>query len=47
MGIGEKKQKANEEPKVLAETLEALVAAIYFDGGFDAAKETISKWFRI
>ncbi len=47
LGIGEKKQKANEEPKVLAETLEALAAAIYLDGGFDAAKSTISKWFRI
>jgi dsRNA-specific ribonuclease len=47
LGIGEKKQKANEEPKVLAETLEALAAAIYLDGGYDAAKGTISKWFRI
>lgn len=47
LGIGEKKQKANEEPKVLAETLEALIAAIYLDGGYDAASETIKKWFRI
>ncbi len=47
LGIGEKKQKANEEPKVLAETLEALIAAIYLDGGFDASRETISKWFKI
>ncbi len=47
LGIGEKKQRANEEPKVLAETVEALIAAIYYDGGFEAAKETISKWFKI
>lgn len=47
LGVGEKKQKANEEPKVLAETLEALIAAIYLDGGYDAASETIRKWFRI
>ncbi len=47
LGIGEKKQKANEEPKVLAETLEAIIAAIYYDGGFDAAMETIGKWFKI
>jgi len=47
LGIGEKKQKANEEPKVLAETLEALIAAIYLDGGYDVAEETISKWFNI
>jgi dsRNA-specific ribonuclease len=47
LGIGEKKQRANEEPKVLAETVEALIAAIYYDGGFEAARETISKWFKI
>ncbi len=47
LGIGEKKQRANEEPKVLAETVEALIAAIYYDGGFEAAKETIIKWFRV
>ena len=47
LGIGEKKQRAETEPKVLAETLEALIAAIYYDGGFEAAKETISKWFKI
>ena len=33
LGVGEEKQKANEEPKVLAETLEALIGAIYCDGG--------------
>ncbi len=47
LGIGEKKQRAGEEPKVLAETIEALIAAIYNDGGFEAAKKTISKWFKI
>lgn len=47
LGIGEKKQKASEEPKVLAETFEALIAAIYLDGGFEAARETIGKWFKI
>ena len=47
LGIGETKQKANEEPKVLAETLEALIAAIYLDGGYDVSRETISKWFKI
>ena len=47
LGIGEKKQRAEAEPKVLAETLEAIIAAIYYDGGFEAAKETIGKWFKI
>lgn len=47
LGVGEKKQRADEEPKVLAETVEALIAAIYYDGGFEAARETIRKWFKM
>lgn len=47
LGIGEKKQKANEKQYVLAETLEAIIGAIYLDGGYDASKETIIKWFGI
>jgi len=47
LGVGEKKQRAGEEPKVLAETLEAIIAAIYYDGGFEVAKGKISKWFNI
>ena len=46
LGAGEDKQKANEEPKVLAETLEALIGAIYLDGGYSASKEVITKWFK-
>jgi ribonuclease-3 len=46
-GIGEIKQKANEKQYVLAETLEALIGAIYLDSGFDACRITIIKWFRI
>ena len=46
LGAGEKKQKANEEPYVLAETLEALIGAIYLDGGYDASKDVITKWFK-
>jgi ribonuclease-3 len=38
LGVGEEKQKANEEPKVLAETLEALIGASYLDGGYSASK---------
>lgn len=45
MGVGEKKQKIDEEPKVLAETLEALAGAIYLDGGFEVSKKVINKWF--
>ncbi|MGB8216670.1 MAG: ribonuclease III domain-containing protein [Candidatus Methanoperedens sp.] len=47
LGIGEKKQKADEKQYVLAETLEAIIGAIYLDGGFEASKKTIIKWFEI
>ena len=46
LGVGEEKQRASEEPKVLAETLEALIGAIYFDGGYDVSKDVIAKWFK-
>ncbi|VVB96812.1 Ribonuclease 3 [uncultured archaeon] len=47
LGKGEEKQKADEEPYVLAETFEAIIGAIYLDGGYDAARETVIKWFKI
>jgi dsRNA-specific ribonuclease len=31
---------------VLAETLEALIGAIYLDGGYEASKDVITKWFK-
>lgn len=46
LGIGEKQQRADEQPYVLAETLEAVIGGIYFDGGFSAARETIRRLFK-
>jgi ribonuclease-3 len=46
LGIGEKQQRADEQPYVLAETLEAVIGGIYFDGGFSAARETIRRLFQ-
>ncbi len=47
LGKGEEKQKADEEPYVLAETFEAVIGAIYLDGGYDACKKIITGWFGI
>jgi len=47
LGKGEEKQRADEEPYVLAETFEAVIGAIYLDGGFYACRETIEKLFEI
>ncbi|MBW4472635.1 MAG: dsRNA-specific ribonuclease [Stenomitos rutilans HA7619-LM2] len=46
LGVGEKQQRAYEQPYVLAESLEAVIGAIYFDGGFSAARETIRRLFK-
>lgn len=46
LGIGEEKQQADQEPKVLAETLEALIGAIYFDAGYDTSKRVVTEWFK-
>lgn len=47
LGQGEIKQKAGEKQYVLSETLEAVIGAIYLDGGYEASKEAIIKWFSI
>lgn len=44
-GMGEQRQQADKQPKVLAETLEAIIAAIFLDVGYDKSKEIIFKWF--
>ncbi len=36
LGKGESISKGNEKPSILSSTLEALIAAIYLDGGFQA-----------
>ncbi|NOR77791.1 MAG: nickel pincer cofactor biosynthesis protein LarB [Methanophagales archaeon] len=46
LGVGEKKQRANEEPYVLAETFEAVIGAIYLDGGYDTAEKIITILFK-
>jgi ribonuclease-3 len=46
LGVGEKQQRADQQPYVLAETLEAIVGGIYFDGGYSAARQTIRRLFQ-
>ena len=45
MGKGEKEHnKIYDNDDNLAETIEALIGAVYLDVGFDAAKKVIMKW---
>jgi ribonuclease III len=45
LGAGERKKGAEKEPRVLAETLEAIIGAIYLDGGCEAAQHAVMRWY--
>jgi ribonuclease III len=45
LGAGERAQGAEREPTVLAETLEAIIGAIYLDGGCEAARHAVMRWY--
>jgi ribonuclease III len=46
LGEGELKSGGFRRPSILADALEALVGAIYLDGGFSAAEQTIEILYR-
>ncbi len=46
LGKGEERQGASEQPYVLAETIEALVGAIFLDGGYLEAEKRVISWFK-
>ncbi|MBM4328912.1 MAG: ribonuclease III [Deltaproteobacteria bacterium] len=45
MGRGDEMSGCRERDSILADTLEALVAAVYLDGGFNAARRMIARLF--
>ena len=45
MGPGEMKSGGHRRDSILADALEAVVAAIYLDAGFDACRATVVPWF--
>ena len=44
MGKGEIKQKNNEQDDVLAETVEAIIGAIFLDAGYEQCKKVVLGW---
>jgi ribonuclease III len=45
VGIGERQTGVQQQSPALAETFEAIIAAIYKDGGYEIIKKLIIKWF--
>ncbi|OFY99373.1 MAG: ribonuclease III [Bdellovibrionales bacterium GWC1_52_8] len=45
LGKGEAASKGNEKPSILSSTLEALIAAVYLDGGFNAVYPVVRHLF--
>ena len=45
LGKGEVLSEGQNKPSILADALEALIAAVYLDGGFDAAFRMVDTWF--
>lgn len=44
LGTGERKSGGDERDSILADTIEALIAAIYLDGGIQPCKNLIRSW---
>jgi ribonuclease III len=42
LGKGETQTGGREKPSILSDTLEALLAAIYLDGGYEAARDVVA-----
>jgi ribonuclease-3 len=46
LGPGELKTGGNQRQSILSCTMEAVIGAIYFDGGFEATKVCIMEWYK-
>jgi ribonuclease-3 len=45
VGRGEERQAGREKPSLLADALEAVLAAVFLDGGLKAVQKIIQRWF--
>jgi ribonuclease III len=45
LGRGEEQQGGRRKPSLLADALEAVLAAVFLDGGLGAARDLVRRWF--
>jgi len=45
LGMGEMRSGGQERTSIISCTMEAVIGAIYLDGGFEAARECILRWY--
>ncbi|MBV9576422.1 MAG: ribonuclease III [Gammaproteobacteria bacterium] len=45
LGPGEQRSGGNERQSILSCAMEAVIGAVYLDGGFEAAREKIIEWY--
>ncbi|HLB58177.1 MAG TPA: ribonuclease III [Gammaproteobacteria bacterium] len=45
LGAGELKSGGGQRPSILSCTMEAIIGAIYLDGGFSAVKKCLLRWY--
>jgi ribonuclease-3 len=45
LGKGERRSGGQNKPSILADALEAVIAAVYLDAGFDAARKLVARLF--
>jgi len=46
LGEGELRSGGQKRPSILADALEAVIGAVYLDGGFDAAQELVNRLYQ-
>ncbi len=46
LGDGEKRSGGSKRPSILADTLEAIIGAVYLDAGFDAAEALVRRLYQ-
>lgn len=44
LGPGEEASGGRSRPSILSDALEALIGAVYLDGGFEAARRMVARW---